>query len=505
MPSSPRPSSTLTLCLTAWLAACAEPPVDEAVVVPDDPEPAPFTEPLEVAPATPLRAVVTPLGTTLSETIGPSLAAVDATRHAHVDAEGQAWLVDEFQGPPVALAPAALAGGTWLDDGSALLSLDGELAVWDGTALRDSPLDEAIPFPTESLTTGPFARWLTGAGRLVRLADGRATELTVQDRLLSAWAPAPDGAVWLATPELLGVDALDPELAVLDYRAEPVRDVTVDARGVVWAITEDGTLLARRHHEAWARFALPDDAVALAGHPDVGAVWVRTESSTFVHTGGAFSPVVGFDGEALDALDGDWLGLDEIGRLLVRDGDALARISLGLPTAFVGARPDDTDGLRPGEPLATRTRVGLVLTTAPGLTEQSLTAWVDDRPIPLADGARDVVLDPDGLDTGDHALRVVRRVSDGAQVTTHTSVLPFRIGELPAATWDDDIAVLASERCGACHSGASLTVLETREQWRARIDDIVDQVSDGAMPLGGPALTPDDIARIRGWKLGGFP
>ena len=92
---------------------------------------------------------------------------------------------------------------------------------------------------------------------------------------------------------------------------------------------------------------------------------------------------------------------------------------------------------------------------------------------------------------------------DGEHLTT--SGLVFFTGELPDATWDADIRPLFQERCQACHSADANTPLPDAAAWERNIDNIIDEVSSGAMPLGGDPLTVDEIALIRGWKRGGYP
>ena len=110
-----------------------------------------------------------------------------------------------------------------------------------------------------------------------------------------------------------------------------------------------------------------------------------------------------------------------------------------------------------------------------------------------------VVVEPDGLDDGFHELRFFSESNLG----DHIDEFPFWVGELPEVEWAE-IETLSEEHCIACHGGATLTDLTTKEGWEQRIDAIIDQVSTDQMPLGGPYLSDDEITMIRGWKQGGF-
>ena len=58
---------------------------------------------------------------------------------------------------------------------------------------------------------------------------------------------------------------------------------------------------------------------------------------------------------------------------------------------------------------------------------------------------------------------------------------------------------------GSLSGGDADTVLDGVEAWQTRIDDIIEQIDSGAMPLGASPLSQDDIDRIRAWRDAGFP
>ncbi len=103
-------------------------------------------------------------------------------------------------------------------------------------------------------------------------------------------------------------------------------------------------------------------------------------------------------------------------------------------------------------------------------------------------------------DDASHVLRAEVRWADGEGAVTEVS---FSAAVL--VTWAGEIEPLYQERCAACHSGDTESVLDSAESWAAEIDAILGMVSSGAMPIGGPALTEAEVAAITAWRDGGFP
>ena len=71
-------------------------------------------------------------------------------------------------------------------------------------------------------------------------------------------------------------------------------------------------------------------------------------------------------------------------------------------------------------------------------------------------------------------------------------------------SWEDDVAPLNQAKCIECHGGSTQTVLVEKENWKNKINEIIDEVSLGVMPLGGSPLSEEEITTIRAWKQGGF-
>ena len=82
---------------------------------------------------------------------------------------------------------------------------------------------------------------------------------------------------------------------------------------------------------------------------------------------------------------------------------------------------------------------------------------------------------------------------------------PVQVAVTGPITWDGHIGPLYDERCAHCHDNGTETVLTGPENWQARLEDILTEVSLGRMPIGGAQLTDGEIAMIEAWADGGFP
>ena len=64
---------------------------------------------------------------------------------------------------------------------------------------------------------------------------------------------------------------------------------------------------------------------------------------------------------------------------------------------------------------------------------------------------------------------------------------------------------IMEQHCSRCHGEGAGIPLNTADLWRINIDRILAEVVSQDMPLGGPYLSDDELALIRGWQAGGFP
>ena len=75
----------------------------------------------------------------------------------------------------------------------------------------------------------------------------------------------------------------------------------------------------------------------------------------------------------------------------------------------------------------------------------------------------------------------------------------------PEWSWNEHIQPLFQAHCVNCHGpqggGRSL---DEREEWQAEIDNIINSLETGMMPLSADPLSEEAIAQIRAWKEAGF-
>ena len=193
---------------------------------------------------------------------------------------------------------------------------------------------------------------------------------------------------------------------------------------------------------------------------------------------------------AVEVPAGEWIGVDAVGRLIVLAEDGAQRIAARRVVAITGLQA----GMLLDDPVTMR-----LAPTGPESLED-LGIWVDDTPLDIEPDLGTVELDPVRLAPGDHVVWIT---ASGPEGTTLTEV-PFITGELPDASWEDDIEGIAVEHCSRCHGEGAAISLHTADAWRLDIDRILTEVVTQDMPLGGPYLSDDELDRIRGWQAGGF-
>ena len=76
-------------------------------------------------------------------------------------------------------------------------------------------------------------------------------------------------------------------------------------------------------------------------------------------------------------------------------------------------------------------------------------------------------------------------------------------------TYNSHIKSILTEKCNQCHSGTAISgngiKLDSYAGAKAYGTSMVSQVESSAMPKGGPALSPCNIARMRTWVRNGSP
>lgn len=393
-------------------------------------------------------------------------------------------ILDETDGTPVSLYAAQTAGGVSLDATSHLVLLDAQVMVWDGTWLRASPLQDAMPLPAESVVGHAEHLWMLGGGELYHHTEGTLSAVTIDGesdiRMLAA---GPESLCAVMAPFLMVLDGFGGAVSLVDYQPDrAATSMTFDADGDLWL--SDGTSRVARRTAGgdWGSVQADEDILAVYGHPSAEDVWLQTAEGAIHHHNGRFHTV--------EVPTGDWLGVDPLGRLLVLGSDGLTRVSTRRAVAV--------SGLLPHSQLDTAATLAFAPTGADSLI--SLDVWVGTEQLTLDPDLGTTELDPVALPPGDHILRMAAVGPEGTTVTD----LPFRTGELPDASWDDDIEPIMQEHCSRCHGDAAAIPLHTADLWRLNIDRILSEVVSQDMPLGGPYLSDDELELVRGWQAGGF-
>lgn len=410
--------------------------------------------------------------TLLSEALGPCDAAVPLTAWSWLcQDEAGAWLVEETGEAPRFLGEAETASGARVGDETWVL-LDGQPWLWDGAAL--AALDIPTPVPLEALRQEGDRLWMSGVGRLFSWSEGTVSEWSVEGHDTIHGFAATGPRLHLAVPELLTL-RLDAGGPVVEAAwPGPVSALAAAGPDELWFLSEGR--LYRKVADGEPVEVLPPGPVSALVGP---GPWLLGEGRSWRVAGGALHEA---------ALPADAaLGVDAIGRLWTTQDGVLTRHDPARGVAIVGL-PD---------PLEVATAVTLLPTDPDSL--DAISVWVGDQPLEVQPNPYTVVLDPEDLDPGEHALRFFTESALGDHLTAQA----LWVGELPDATWAD-VSPIHAEHCSDCHGGATATDLSDAAAWQAHIDPIIDLVTNQQMPLGGPYLSDEEIVLIRAWKHGGF-
>ncbi len=383
--------------------------------------------------------------------------------------------------------------GAAVYDGELLVLTEDGLSVVAAEDLAVTPLAAALDAAPDELTGAGDSLWMRVDDALWLLRGDQLGTVAVPERVFTgplAAGIAPNGAsmAWIgAEDRLVGVDVagnvrVDRELAVTRLAA--------DLDGV-WAIV-DGELVRGAVEGGWRRYALPAEVADLAADPGAAGAWVRAGDEVF-H--------VSSDGvtETFDRLD---VGLvpvgmatDPLGRLVAWNED-LHRVTAGRVVEVLGL--EDLDVVD----------VAATVTILPTSPEE-----VDWVAVTVDDGGLDVTQNADGswsarvdaiawADGERHTLVATASYTSGAAV--QSASLRFTAGAVGDATWSEHVEPIYVNECAVCHAGDTATLLNSPAVWQDRIEDILQQVETGAMPLADDPLTDGEIAVITAWRDGGF-
>ncbi|MFT4621721.1 MAG: hypothetical protein ACI8PZ_000373 [Myxococcota bacterium] len=415
-------------------------------------------------------------------------AAAPAPGAAVVAVVDGAWLLHDPESvSPVELGEAdTLQGSAQLDDGTVLLAANGGLIAWADGQVMASDLALAVPGHLVELQGRDGVIWLRTTTGLHRWTDGRVEALTVDG--LPALGPfAPGGVVdgervvWLSGEFGLAAVSVG-TLEVLARRPGAVHDVAADAQGQAWAVLGDG--LWTWGSAGWEMVRVPASEVAASPDRDGcwasagGTVWWLDDEATAV------------EGPALVGLNATSLGV------MGMDGADLVRVSTAHEAVVLG--PADAAVLdAPAHVVVLPTDIA----AAPAVRVTLDGIELPTEPLGVLPGWRATV-DPALFAGADAALAVQVVWPDDTVDVPPWTVAGALLGPV---TWDDQVGPLYGDRCAHCHDNGTETILSTPDAWQARIGDILIEVDEGRMPLGGPQLTASEIALIRAWADGGFP
>lgn len=397
-----------------------------------------------------------------------------------------------------ALSPVSgrIVGVGASEQGLLVAASDGYYIV-DGHELVPSPLGNVLelqPFGLMSVThAGGQELWLAGETGLAVWSAGRVRHLrpeglpTAQCVMTSGAQVDGEDAVWLACQGTLYALTR----TAFGYRAH-VQDEVIGARALaaddnqtVWSVDGEGTVWSRSSVGVWRShdFASNVESVFGAGN----GVWFQTMTGLWHHDNSGFAQVTS------PAVTSVYAGLPA--------GQVLLQTAAGFIRGFTH-REIRIAGLQPGALLQAATRLTLH-PVEPERVQQVTMTLGDDEVVLDSDWGFE--LDPAALDRdGSYNLVTTAIYDDGEEVQ---AMLHFSYFAGPAPTWLGDVNSIFDDHCSVCHGvGGGARVLDSSQAWQAEIEDIINNVKSGRMPLPpNRLLSTEQIERIEGWKAAGYP
>lgn len=413
---------------------------------------------------------------------------------------------------PGASAPDELDdGGLTLLDAAVVADGDTLLAttegVWtlveegDAIDVRGSGLD-GYTGAVERLGAWGRDTWLGTDTGLFVARNGWITEIRVDDQPASGpfalgGTVSERDVVWVSGG--FGVAALETKSGAFEPLAwrhgEAPDSMAVDGSGTLWAASE-GELVRGDEDGSLRRYALPEAVLSVFASPETRGAWVHADGALYHANGEDLYRVQGADDLIADLGAAAAARADELGRLLVPTSEGLYRLAEAPTLLVVGLQDgDELDGTveltfvptRPDDVTALSADIDGVALTVEGDASEGWTATLDASA---------------WLDGEEHALASSATYEDGTVVSS--GAISFLSTALGDVNWKEHIEPIYDENCAVCHGGATETLLDTPELWQERIDDIIVNVSSGAMPLGRDPLTELQVAIIEAWRDGGF-
>ncbi len=406
-------------------------------------------------------------------------------------------LQDIRTGTSTALNPISgrIVGVGALEDGLLVAASDGYYVLQDQELVR-SPLSDAAnltPFGLLSVAHGGVRElWLAGQSGIAVWSGGQLNVvhpegLPVAQCVMTFGAKIGDQeAVWMACEgQLYALTRTQGGyLAHLQTEVIGAHTLAVDDTQTLWSVDGQGTVWSRSPVGVWRShdFASDVEAVFEAGK----GVWFRTMTGLWHHDNSGFAKVMSPTPTAVYA------GLP--------GGQVLLQTSAGLARGFT-EREVRIVGLAPDSLLEASTRL-TAYPVQPQLVEE-VRMTLDGVDLSL-DSDWGFELDPRTLQDGSHELVTSVDYDDGQQLQ---ATLRFSYYSGPAPTWSDDVSGIYDDHCSVCHwAGGGARVLDSSQAWQTEIEDIINNVRSGRMPLPpNRLLSAEQIERIEGWKAAGYP
>ncbi|MEC7984845.1 MAG: hypothetical protein VX278_06760 [Myxococcota bacterium] len=395
------------------------------------------------------------------------------------------WLRDVSNGEWLSLdsniQEEILAFGVGVND-ELILSTDSAIWVLDNLRFRRSPLSDLFTEPVLNLMQDDTALWLQTDSALFQYKNGFLREVqfdgsSIQGAVATGTVSEGHPSIWIAGEEgaaelrIQGTNVATQAFFDYDGISHLIR-----SKGQTWMLDEEGSFFL--FDTDWHPIDGFVEVIDWSAHPQAEPVWISNSNGVRLLSEGVFHET---------EQQGDILGTDSSGRLLLLDGGNLVRVA-----------DDRHIGIRNVPNLILSEGVMLYLDPMHRNDLTSLALKVDNQEVLLLDNAFELL--PGHYDGGAHTLTATASYSDGSSFVTSKT---FRIdgGDV---LWESDISPLNVNYCLDCHAGGTNTELNTKQAWIDKIDRVLINVTDGTMPLSDEKLSLEEIALIEAWRDGGF-
>ena len=299
-----------------------------------------------------------------------------------------------------------------------MLALDGEIWLMREGELVYSPINDVLPVPIQQVEVVDGIAWLLGAGRLFRWIDEELREVSIdpEQNILSMIVSSPE-TLAITTPGLEVIEMVD---SVLQLQTVPnLLPISIGATASQRLLVSEGDAEIHLYHDrVWTRFEIDGvgEVDLLMSDSESDVVWIQGLETSVVYDRGQVCTI------DVD-VNGDWLDVDQLGRLTVVKDGSLYRYSIGRPVAVVGMLSNE------------RLDISREIFFLPTLGESliDLSVWVGTEQLEVNAEANSTLLNPEAFGIGAHSLRMVAEGADGASITE----FPFVVGGLSETSWDD--------------------------------------------------------------------